>query len=234
MKILALIPARGGSKGVPRKNIKLLNGKPLLQYTAEVALQSNLFKRVVLSTDDEEIAEIGKGLGLDVPFLRPDDLAKDKSPTLPVIQHALQFLKDTFNENYDAVCLLQVTTPFRTIDFIGNALKKFISSKSDSLISVQKVPHEYNPHWVYKEDINGNLKIATGESVIITRRQDLPNAYHRDGSLYITKVKTLLEENSLYGKSITYIESPREMYVNIDTLNDWDRAEKLSERICNG
>lgn len=234
MKILALIPARGGSKGVPRKNIKLLNGKPLLQYTAEVALQSNLFKRVVLSTDDEEIAEIGKGLGLDVPFLRPDDLAKDKSPTLPVIQHALQFLKDSYNESYDAVCLLQVTTPFRTIDFINNALKKFINSKSDSLISVQKVPHEYNPHWVYKEGKNGNLKIATGESVIITRRQDLPNAYHRDGSLYITKVKTLLEENSLYGKSIAYIESPKEMYVNIDTLNDWEKAEKLSEKICNG
>ena len=111
MRVLGLIPARGGSKGIPRKNIKLLNGKPLLQYTSEIALQSEFLNKVILSSDDDEIINLAIKLGIDTPFKRPELLANDKSPTLPVIQHALQFLKNN-NEEFDAVCLLQVTTPF--------------------------------------------------------------------------------------------------------------------------
>src|SRR6185437_13209048 len=110
MRILGIIPARGGSKGVPRKNIKLLAGKPLLAYTAEAALKVPSLSSVILSTDDPEIAETGKQLGLSVPFLRPSELAGDTTPTLPVVQHALNFLK-TSGEEYDAVCLLQATNP---------------------------------------------------------------------------------------------------------------------------
>ncbi|MDY7394207.1 acylneuraminate cytidylyltransferase family protein [Aureibaculum sp. 2210JD6-5] len=225
MRILGLIPARGGSKGVPKKNIKLLGGKPLLQYTTEVALKSKLLSKVVLSSDDDEIIEIGKKLGLEVPYRRPELLADDNSPTLPVIQHMLQFLKDKYNEEFDTVCLLQVTTPFRTVEFLDNAIQKFIKSDVDSLISVQKVPHEYNPHWVFVRNHIGNLEIATGDKEIIARRQELPEAFHRDGSIYITKTETLLKKKSLYGDSVAHIESPKESYVNIDTIDDWKKAE---------
>lgn len=227
MKVLGLIPARGGSKGIPRKNIKLLNGKPLLQYTSDIALQSKMLSKVILSSDDDEIIALGKKLGIEVPFKRPKLLANDKSPTLPVIQHTLHFLEEEYNEKYDAVCLLQVTTPFRTVDFLNLAIQKFINSNTDSLISVQKVPDHYNPHWVFLKNSNGNLSIATGDKDIIARRQELPDTYHRDGSIYITKTNVLLNSNSLYGDSISFIESPKSTHVNIDTEEDWKKAELI-------
>ncbi|MDO3695127.1 acylneuraminate cytidylyltransferase family protein [Wenyingzhuangia sp. chi5] len=232
MKVLGIIPARGGSKGVPRKNIKLLGGKPLIQYTSEVALASKWIDTVVLSSDDDEIIEVSKKIGIVVPFKRPSDLAIDTTPTLPVIQHALTYYK-SIGVDFDAVCLLQVTSPFRTVDFLNKAIEKFIKADTDSLVSVQEVPHEYNPHWVFEESSNGNLKIATGDEQIISRRQDLPKAYHRDGSIYITKTSVLLEQDSLYGNSVAYIESPKEWYVNIDTMEDWAKAEELFKKIKN-
>lgn len=229
MKILAIIPARGGSKGVPRKNIKLLNGKPLLQYTSDVALKSSLIDTLVLSTDDDEIGQVGKQLGIEVPFKRPANLAADKSPTLPVILHALDYYK-SMGQQFDAVCLLQVTSPFRTVEFLNKAITTFIAQNTDSLVSVQEVPHEYNPHWTFEINKNGNLKIATGEKEIISRRQDLPKTYHRDGSIYITKTAVLEKQQSLYGNSIAYIVSPKEFYVNIDTLQDWEKAEQMVKK----
>jgi len=230
MNILAIIPARGGSKGVPGKNIKLLAGKPLLAYTSAVALKSSLLSKVILSSDDDEIISVAKTLEIEVPFKRPDNLAKDTTPTLPVILHALNFYESR-GVFFDAVCLLQVTSPFRTVEFLDKAIQKFIKSKSDSLISVQEVPHEYNPHWTFELDETKNLKIATGESKIITRRQDLPKAYHRDGSIYITKTKILKEQHSLFGNTISHIVSPKEFYVNIDTIDDWKKAEQLAKHL---
>ena len=226
MRILGLIPARGGSKGVPRKNIKILGTKPLLEYTSEVALGSVFLSKIILSSDDDEIIKVAKEIGLDVPFKRPYDLAKDSSPTLEVIKHAINYFKER-GEEFDAVCLLQVTSPFRTIKFLDSAIKKFINKKTDSLVSVIEIPHEYNPHWAFEKDNKGNLKIATGEQNIISRRQDLPKAYHRDGSIYLTKTEVIEKLNSLYGNSISYIVSPKENYVNIDTISDWEKAEKL-------
>lgn len=226
MKILAIIPVRGGSKGVPGKNIKLLNGKPLLGYTSEIALQSKHLTEVIISSEDEQIMEVAKGLKIKVPFVRPMELAQDNTPTIDVIVHALQWYENQ-NIFFDAVCLLQVTSPFRTIDFLNKAIEKFIEKDTDSLVSVQKVPHEYNPHWTFEVNDDGNLKIATGDDVIIPRRQELPTAYHRDGSIYITKTKILLNEHSLYGKSTAFIESDPEFYVNIDTQQDWEKAEEM-------
>lgn len=230
MKILAIIPARGGSKGVPGKNIKLLGGKPLIQYTTQVALASKYLTNVVLSSDDEKIIKIGKNLGIEAPFNRPAILANDNSSTLPVIQHALKFYEEK-GIDYDAVCLLQVTSPFRTVEFLDRAIQKFIKKGTDSLITVQKVPHQYNPHWVFEKDTNGNLKIAMGDNQIIKRRQDLPDAYHRDGSVYLTKVDTIIKQNSLFGNSISFMESPKEFYVNIDTEEDWKKAELIIHQI---
>lgn len=226
MKILAIIPARGGSKGIPGKNIKLLNGKQLLSYTSDVALQSKYLTEVVVSTEDEEITEEAIKLGIKVPFVRPKELAEDNTPTIDVIVHTLKWYENQ-NIYFDAVCLLQVTSPFRTVEFLDKAIEKFIEKDCDSLVSVQKVPHEYNPHWTFEINSEGNLKIATGETKIISRRQDLPVAYHRDGSIYITKTEVLLKEYSLYGKSTAFIESDPKFYVNIDTIYDWEKAEKM-------
>jgi N-acylneuraminate cytidylyltransferase/CMP-N,N'-diacetyllegionaminic acid synthase len=223
MKILAIIPARGGSKGVPGKNIKLLNGKPLLAYTAEIALQSKQLAEVMVSTEDAQIEKVAKSLGIKVPFLRPMALAQDSTPTIDVMIHALQWYESQ-NIFFDAVCLLQVTSPFRTVDFLNKALQKFIEKDCDSLVSVLRVPHEYNPHWTFEVNELGNLKIATGEAIIIPRRQELPIAYHRDGSIYITKTSVLLKEHSLFGKSTSFIESEPASYVNIDTMEDWEKA----------
>jgi len=232
MKILGLIPARGGSKGVPKKNIKLLAGKPLLQYTSEIGLKSKYLSKVVLSTDMDEIMEVGKQLNLEVPFKRPSSLAADVSPTLPVIIHALDYYS-SIGEEFDAVCLLQVTNPFRTVKFLDEAIETFIAQQTDSLVSVQVVPHEYNPHWTFEVNSLGNLYIATGEKEIISRRQELPKAYNRDGSVYITKTEVLREQHSLFGKSIAYIESAKETYVNIDTMEDWEKAvEMMNKSTC--
>ncbi|WP_369753193.1 acylneuraminate cytidylyltransferase family protein [Flavobacterium sp. WC2409] len=226
MRILGVIPARGGSKGVPRKNIKLLNGKPLLQYTSEIALKSQYLTDVILSSDDNQIIRVAKSLGIQAPFIRPTALAEDQTPTIDVIIHALEWYENQ-GIFFDGVCLLQVTSPFRTLVFLDKAIDKFITSGCDSLVSVQKVPHEYNPHWTFEVNPEGNLKIATGEEKIISRRQDLPEAYHRDGSIYIMKTEVLLKQHSLYGRSTSFIESTPELYLNIDTLADWEKAELM-------
>ncbi len=228
-KILALIPARGGSKGVPRKNIKELGGKPLLAYTTEKALASKLISKVVLSTEDEEIMQVGKACGVEVPFKRPEDLAKDQSGSLGVVQHAIEFYEER-GEFFDAVILLQATSPFREEGFIDRAIEKFIKSEADALVSVLPVPHEFNPHWVFEADNNDNLNIATGEKQIIKRRQDLPKAYFRDGSIYITKTE-VIKQGSFFGDQLTYIESNPDLYVNIDTMQDWKKAEELVSKI---
>ncbi|WP_341214778.1 acylneuraminate cytidylyltransferase family protein [uncultured Wocania sp.] len=226
MKILGLIPARGGSKGIPNKNRKVLNGKPLLQYTIEAALCSKLLSRVVFSSEDETLIKLAKSMKVDVPFVRPSKFSKDNSGTLEVVQHAIKKLADE-GETYDAVCLLQVTNPFRTSEFIDEAIKKFKTSGADTLLSVLKVPHEYNPHWTFKVSKSGHIKLATGENQIIKRRQDLPDAYHRDGAIYLIKTDTILKQNTLYGKTISYIESNPNRYINIDTAKDWDKAEEM-------
>jgi len=226
MKILGLIPARGGSKAIPGKNIKELAGKPLLNYTYEAAKNSKNISRCVLSSDNDDIIEVANRIGLEVPFKRPTNLADDKSPTLDVIKHALLFFKKQ-NVHFDAVCLLQVTSPFKTTQFIDTAIEEFVNSGADSLISVQKVPDKFNPHWTFLKDNSNLLRIATSQSEIISRRQDLPVAFHRDGIIYLTKTEVLLNDNSMYGAKVAYIESPKEFNVNIDSEKDWNRAESM-------
>lgn len=229
MKILGIIPARGGSKGIPGKNIKPLGGKPLLQYTAEAAAASKLLSRVILSSDDEDILKTAKELNLEAPFIRPENISRDDTPSLEVIKHVLD-LFEAENEEFEAVCLLQATTPFREKGFIDKAIQKFIEEDTDSLVSVLEVPAEYNPHWVFEAGPKGHLKLSTGEAEIISRRQELPKAYHRDGAIYLTKTNVLREQNSLFGRTISFIESRKELYVNIDTPADWELAEEIVKK----
>ncbi len=224
MKVLAIIPARGGSKGVPGKNIKMLGNKTLLQYTFDSAKASTLLTKIILSSEDAGIIAVAAALGIEVPFVRPSALATDSAKSIDVIQHAVSFFESQ-GTYFDAVCLLQVTSPFREKDFIDRAIQKFIATDVDTLISVLPVPHEYNPHWVFEENESGNLFIATGEAEIISRRQELPKAFHRDGALYLTKIK-YIKEGTFYGPKMGYIESNPDLHVNIDTLPDWQQAEE--------
>lgn len=225
MKVLGIVPARGGSKGVPRKNIKLLAGKPLLAYTAESALRAKLLSKVILSTEDSEIAEVGKSLGLDVPFLRPAELAVDTAPTLPVVLHAVDYLEKN-GERFDAICLLQPTNPLRRAKDIDNCIELLEKSGADSVISVLQVPHEYNPKWVYWQNEKGEMVLVTGESEPIPRRQDLPPAFHREGSVYVTRRDILINRQSIYGDNVQGYEMQPEFSSNIDTLEDWGTIEK--------
>ena len=226
MRILGIIPARGGSKGVPRKNIKILGGKPLIVYTIESALNANGLTDIIVSTDSEEIAIISKKHGATVPFLRPKKLATDSANSIDVVIHVLEEQQKR-NKFYDAVVLLQPTTPFRPIGFIDLCINQFLEMECDSLVSVLPVPHEYNPHWAFKCDKRGFLNIATGEGEIISRRQDLPLAYHRDGSVYITKTEIIQNKKSFFGESLGYFVGDQTMYVNIDNIHDWDKAKLL-------
>ena len=226
MRILGLIPARGGSKGIPGKNIKLLDGKPLIQYAIQRALECPLITKVAVSTDSQKIADISMNLGADVPFIRPTHLAHDSSPTIDTVIHCLEFYQNQ-GEYFDAVCLLQTTYPFRTSQDIESSIKKFKKDSTDSLISVIKIPHEFNPHWVYIKDEVGNLKIVTGDKKIISRRQELPDAFIRNGAIYITKTSIILKEKSLFGNKVSAYIMMSENHVNLDTMKDWDRAVRL-------
>lgn len=228
MKILGIIPARGGSKGIPEKNIKLLGNKPLLEYTWDAVKDSKLLKRVILSSDSSKIIEVARNLNIEVPFVRPKEISTDDTPSIKVIDHAINFFAN-LGENFDAVCLLQPTSPFRNKEMIDEAIKEFESGNFDSLISVRQIPEEFNPQWIFEEK-NGSLRLVTGKKKIIPRRQDLPKAYHRDGALYLIKTKTIIDNKSLYGESIGYIDTTGNDYVNIDTPEDWIKAEKILNR----
>ena len=181
-----------------------------------------LVKREVMATNIKH-AMTAKGIVYAV------ELAEDNSTSLQVAQHAIAFFESK-HILFDAVCLLQPTNPFREKSFVDKAIEKFLHSKADCLVSVLPIPHEYNPHWAFEENENGLLKIATGEETIISRRQELPKAFHRDGSIYITKTE-VIKNGSLYGKAIAYIESNPQYYVNIDTMKDWAYAEYLLTQI---
>jgi CMP-N-acetylneuraminic acid synthetase len=226
MRVLGLIPARGGSKGVPRKNVRLLCGKPLLQYTAEAALMAKRLARVVLSTDDEEIAAVGRRCGLEVPFRRPGHLAEDTTPMLPVVQQAVRWM-EAEGHFFDAICLLQPTNPLRRAGDIDACIELLEAGGADAVVTVLPVPEEYNPHWVYFQGEDGSLRLSTGERWPISRRQDLPPAFHREGSVYVTRRNVLMEGDSLYGRRLVGYCLSAERSVNIDSVEDWERAEKL-------
>jgi CMP-N,N'-diacetyllegionaminic acid synthase len=226
MRVLGVIPARGGSKGISRKNVALLNGKPLIAYTIEAAKQSARLTRTIVSTEDPEIATTAERFGAEAPFVRPAELARDETPMLPVLIHAVGWIEDQ-GEKFDAVCLLQPTNPMRTASDIDGCIELMERSEADTVFTVLTVPQHYNPHWVYESDSNGNLRLSTGEHNPIPRRQQLPPAFHREGSVYIVKRNVLMEQNTLYGPRVCGYRMKAERSVNIDEPSDWKRAATL-------
>jgi CMP-N-acetylneuraminic acid synthetase len=226
MKVLGLVPARGGSQGIPRKNARFLAGRPLLAYTADAAGKARRLSRVILSTEEPEIAEIGRRCGLEVPFLRPAELARDETPMLPVVQHALRWLEER-GDRFDAVCVLQPTSPFRSSGDIDACIAMLEDKNADAVVTVLPIPLEYNPHWAYFQCGDGCIHVSTGEFAPIGRRQDLPPAFHREGSVYVTRRDVVLEQNSLYGRTLLGHTVDPSRSINLDTPEDWSRAEAL-------
>lgn len=231
MKLLTIIPARGGSKGIPGKNIRHLGGIPLIGWSIASAKEYSGDQDLFVNTDSDEIAEVAGSLDCRV-YRRPAELGTDTAKSIDVVLDMLESLNHK-GTVYDAVCLLQPTYPFRAKGMLGTALKRYLESEADSLISVLPVPHHYNPHWVFEAE-HDFLHIATGENEIIPRRQDLPPAYHRDGAIYLTSVAVLTQKQSFFGNRTAFIISDPGHYVNIDTPADWEDAEQLYDRLSRG
>lgn len=229
MKVLAIIPARGGSKGVPRKNIRPVCGKPLIAYTIETALAAgDLLHRVIVSTDDEEIAAIARQYGAQVPFLRPPELAADHVPMTPVLQHAVRFVEAQEGIEMDWALLLQPTEPFRTVEDIRNALALAERGGCDSVISVVQV---FAVHPILMKRIeNDRLLPYCIEEKEGTRRQDYqPPAYMRNGAIYLTRRDVLMKRGSIWGDVIRPYIMPPERSVGVDSELDMKLVEVLME-----
>lgn len=222
-KILGIIPARGGSKGIPGKNIRLLNGKPLIQYAIEAARASQVVDRLILSTDTNEIANVGRELGIEVPFLRPPELANDDTPMLPVIEHVIHFV-EAQGWQPDIVILLQPTAPMRRPEYIEQALKLLTETKCDSVVSVIEVPRHYVPDFVLRLE-NGKLRPFL-DTPLATRRQDARPAYSRDGTIYMFWRDVLVGKKNIYGDDCRPLIIPNDQSCNLDTMEDWQEAER--------
>ena len=207
-----------------------LEGKPLIAYTIDVAKKVEAFSEIVLSTDDEAIANIGLQHQIKVPFIRPTHLASDEAASIDVVVHALEFMQRHVKPFY-AVCLLQPTVPLRHSLDVSQAIDAFIQSDADSLISVRPIPHVYNPHWAFRRMSDSDeMTLLMDDENIIARRQDLPEMFHRDGSIYLTKSSVVMNQRSFYGNRVIGFTMQHSPDINIDTQQDLDKARNFLAR----
>lgn len=218
-RILALVPARGGSKGIPRKNIRTMAGKPLIAWTIEAALRSSHIQSVVVSTEDEEIARVAQECGAEVPFRRPAELARDETPGIDPVLDALDRLPDV-----DAVLLLQPTSPLRTTEDIDRCIGMAQERNAESCVSVSRV--DEHPSWMYRLDDAGHL-LPLLEGPRVARRQDLAPLYAVNGALYLARAESIRRTRSFVTAETVGYVMPRERAVDIDTMLDWQLAELL-------
>lgn len=223
MKILVIIPARGGSKGIPHKNIKPLNGKPLIHYTIDEAREIVSDEDICVSTDDPEIIKCVEDYGLKVPFVRPDELATDTAGTYEVLLHALNFYEKQ-GRHYDVVLLLQNTSPFRKVEQIKDALKLY-TPDVDMVVSVKECAA--NPYYcVFEENSEGYLHVCKGEGNIF-RRQDAPKVYEYNGAIYIMNAEKLKTTHMhKMQKRVKYVMDEMSSF-DLDTMKDWNIAESI-------
>jgi len=221
-KILAIIPARGGSKRLPRKNILNLSGKPLVAWTIEAALNSKYVDRVVVSTDDEEISYISKKYGADVPFVRPSNLSNDKAISTDVALHSINYFENR-EEYFDYVILLQPTSPLRTVYNIDSSIELLQESNSNAVISVCEAEH--SPLWCNRIPKNGDLSNFIDESILNKRSQDLDKFYRLNGAIYLCSIEILKKEKTFFLKDrcIAY-KMQIEESIDIDNKTDFYRA----------
>ncbi len=230
-KILGVITARGGSKGIPRKNIKILAGKPLIAYTIEAAKASKYLTRCIVSTDDQEIADISLKFGADIPFIRPAELAQDQSTSIEVVQDVLRKLKQNNGDEYDYLMILQPTSPLRTAENIDACIKKIIDTEADSVMSMVELS-DFSLKKLKKIENDKILSLIEDEGLQSTRRQDEQKVYKRNCAIYLTKTE-LVMAGDLFGKiSRPYIMSA-ESSIDINEPVDFGLAEFWLEKIKN-
>jgi sialic acid synthase SpsE/CMP-N-acetylneuraminic acid synthetase len=223
--IWAIIPARGGSKGIPKKNIVDVAGKPLIAYTIEQGLAAKYIDGVFVSTDDPEIKTVAQTYGASI-IDRPAHLAGDESPTLDALQHGISFLERERNINADNIILLQATTPLRRVADIEGAISLFFDENADAVVSGVYAPHSYHPFWT-KKIVGGRLHLMSDAKKAATRRQDLPDIFWHNGQIYIAGKELLLSHGDWYkGKCLPYL-CPEETFVNIDSHQELHLAERL-------
>jgi len=228
LRVLGLVPARGGSKGVPGKNVRPLAGHTLLEYTARAARESGVLDRIILSTDSPVIADAGRRAGLEVPFVRPAMLAADDTPMVPVIEHALAELsREHWSPEF--VVLLQPTSPLRRPDHIREAVSMLRETGADSVVTVVEVPRHLSPDYVMRID-GGRLKPFLPDGARVTRRQDARAAYSRDGTVYAFRRSTIERTGGIYGEDCRPLLIAARDSLSIDSPADWDEAERLLAR----
>lgn len=226
-KRIAVISARGGSKGIPRKNIMDIAGKPLIAYSIEAGLEAKekgILDKVIVSTDDEEIAEISRQYGAEVPFMRPEELASDSAKSVDLLIHAAEFYRNQ-GVVYDDMLLLQPTTPMRTGQDIIDAFAIYDAEGADSLISCYQEEYICDLVTYYKdgdEAVPVNPKHNAG-----VRRQELPDLYVRNGAIYISNIEYMIREHKIFGGKLAMYVMPKERSVNIDTYYDVELARFL-------
>ena len=225
-KVIAIIPARGGSKGVPRKNIRLLGGKPLIAYTIEVALKSSLIDRVLVTTDDQEIAEVARSFGAEVPFLRPAELAADDTPPDPVLKHTLEFLETKEGYRPDIIVWLEPPTPFRTLEEVEEAIRIFKDDEeADSLRAVCEPSQNPYKMWTLEGKYLTPLITQAGRALHTGPRQKTGKVYWQNGSIFLLRYKTIMEKGNFFGDKILPLIVSNSRNIDIDTEEDLRRAE---------
>jgi N-acylneuraminate cytidylyltransferase len=222
-KVLAIIPARGGSKSVPRKNIKLLGDHPLIAWTINEAKKSAYIDRLIVSTDDEEIAEVARKYDCEVPFLRPAELAQDNTPGIDPVLHALMMIP-----GYDYVMLLQPTSPLRKVNDIDGCLEKCIHEKANSTVSVSLV--DKSPFWMYSMTERSLLEPVMAHKTPYTRRQDIPTIYSLNGAVYVAQSEWLQSTQTFLTQETIGFIMPKERSVDVDTPLDFLIVESLLMR----
>jgi CMP-N,N'-diacetyllegionaminic acid synthase len=234
--LLGVITARAGSKGIPGKNTKRLAGKPLIVYTIESARASGVFDRLILSTDDEEAARIARELGVEVPFVRPPALCADDTPHLPVMQHAVSWMRDEQRYEPDWVMILMPTSPLRRPEDIVESLALAIRSGADSVVSVDEMPPHFHPMRAVTIDDDGWARLLVGDRPVKrrpARRQEMPTAWVFNGAIYLLRAGLLFDpaEPSLYGDRVAAHVMPAPYGSNIDDPEDWANVERLLGRL---
>jgi len=223
MKVVAVIPARIGSKRIPKKNIRAFLGKPMIAYSIEAAKVSGVFDRIIVSTDSTEIADIARQYGVEVPFMRPPELSDDHTSTDAVVLHALDWINKDCGQ-IDYICCIYSTAPFVRPEYIRKGLEQIIKDKATSAFSVTTFP--YPIFRALKVDENGRIQMFWPEHRM-TRSQDLPESYHDAGQFYWADARKYAVEKKLFSSDAVPIVLPRKFVQDIDTLEDWERAESM-------
>ncbi len=222
MKILCIIPARRDSKGIPGKNWKLLNNKPLISYSLEVALNCNKIDTICVTTNSDDVIQIAEKMGIKIPFTRPESLSLDTTPSYDVLLHAIEYYEQQ-NLQFDAILLLQPTSPFREIHFLEEAIEIFKNSNCDMVVSVNET--SFNPYYNLYNETNGYIHRSIKSD--FTRRQDCPITYLVNGSIYVISVSSLKKQQLHEMEKVVKYVMPEAYSIDLDTLTDWRKAEEF-------